>query len=82
MLRFNKTHTEGLYLKLRDILKYLVPVFHVILLLLLHGLSPRANYTDRANAACRRSDCQLFVDRGCHVVSVTDPYSRILGFID
>jgi hypothetical protein len=26
----------------------------------LHGLSPRANYTDRATAACRRSDCQLF----------------------
>jgi hypothetical protein len=25
----------------------------------LHGLSPRANYTDRASAACRRSDCQL-----------------------
>jgi hypothetical protein len=25
----------------------------------LHGLSPRANYTDRAIAACRRSDCQL-----------------------
>jgi hypothetical protein len=24
-----------------------------------HGLSPRANYTDRATAACRRSDCQL-----------------------
>jgi hypothetical protein len=23
------------------------------------GLSPRANYTDRATAACRRSDCQL-----------------------
>jgi hypothetical protein len=23
----------------------------------LHGLSPRANYTDRATAACRRSDC-------------------------
>jgi hypothetical protein len=29
-----------------------------------HGLSPRANYTDRATAACRRSDCQLFADRG------------------
>jgi hypothetical protein len=27
--------------------------------LLLHGLSPRAIYTDRATAACRRSDCQL-----------------------
>jgi hypothetical protein len=26
---------------------------------ILHGLSPRANYTDRATAACRRSDCQL-----------------------
>jgi hypothetical protein len=24
-----------------------------------HGLSPRANYTDRATAACRLSDCQL-----------------------
>jgi hypothetical protein len=48
----------------------------------LHDLSPRANYTDRATAACRRSDCQLFVDRGCHVVSVTDTYGRILGFLD
>jgi hypothetical protein len=25
----------------------------------LHGLSPRANYTDRATAVCRRSHCQL-----------------------
>jgi hypothetical protein len=25
----------------------------------LHGLSPRANYNDRATAACWRSDCQL-----------------------
>jgi hypothetical protein len=24
-----------------------------------HGLSPQANYTDRATAACRRSDCQF-----------------------
>jgi hypothetical protein len=48
----------------------------------LHGLSPRANYTDRAIAACRRSDCQLFVDRGCLVVSVRDPYGRILSFLD
>jgi hypothetical protein len=47
----------------------------------LHGLSPRANYTDRATAACRRSDSQLFADKGCQVVSVTDPYGRILGFL-
>jgi hypothetical protein len=27
----------------------------------LHGLSPWANYTGRATAACRRSDCQIFL---------------------
>jgi hypothetical protein len=48
----------------------------------LHGLSPRANYTDRATAACLRSDWPTFADRGCHVVSVTDPYGRIFGFLD
>jgi hypothetical protein len=39
----------------------------------LRGLSPRANYIDRATAACRRSQCLLFTDIGCHVVSVADP---------
>jgi hypothetical protein len=48
----------------------------------LPGLSPRANYTDRATAACRRSDCQIFSNTGYHVVSVTYPYGRILGFLD
>jgi hypothetical protein len=28
------------------------------------GLSPRANYTDRATGACRRSDCQLVLIEG------------------
>jgi hypothetical protein len=46
----------------------------------LHDLSPRATYTDRETAACRRSDCQLFADRGCHVVSVTDPYGPYSRF--
>jgi hypothetical protein len=45
-------------------------------------MSPQANYTDRATAVCRRNDCQLFADRGCHLVSVTDPYDRILDFLD
>jgi hypothetical protein len=27
-------------------------------------LSPRANYTDRATAACRRSNCQLLLIEG------------------
>jgi hypothetical protein len=30
----------------------------------LHGLSPLSNYTDRATAACRRSDCQLLRIKG------------------
>jgi hypothetical protein len=47
-----------------------------------HGLSPQANYTYRATIACRRSDCQLLRTEGCHVVSVMDPYGRILGFLD
>jgi hypothetical protein len=48
----------------------------------LHGLSPRANHTYRATAACRRSDFQLLRIEGYHVVSVTDYYGRILGFLD
>jgi hypothetical protein len=35
------------------------PHNYINLKLKLHGLSPRANYTDRATAACRRSHCQL-----------------------
>jgi hypothetical protein len=42
----------------------------------LRGLSPRANYADRARLV------PTFADRGCYVASVTDPYGRILGFLD
>jgi hypothetical protein len=48
----------------------------------LRGLSPRENYTDRATAACRRNLVPNFADKGCHVISVTDPYGRILCFLD
>jgi hypothetical protein len=41
-----------------------------------------ANCTDRATAACRGSKCPLLRIVGCRVVSVTDPYGRILGFLD
>jgi hypothetical protein len=47
----------------------------------LHDLSPWANYTGRATAACRRSDRQLLWITWS-VISVTDPYGRILGFLD
>jgi hypothetical protein len=46
----------------------------------LHGLSPRANYTDRATAACRRSNCQLLWIEGA-TWSTWHPYGRILGFL-
>jgi hypothetical protein len=42
----------------------------------LRGLSPRVNCTGQATAACLRS----LANRGCHVVSMTDPYGHILSF--
>jgi hypothetical protein len=48
----------------------------------LHGLSSRANYTNRVTAACRRSDCQLLRIEGATWSALTDPYGRILGFLD
>jgi hypothetical protein len=44
----------------------------------LRGLSPRANYTDRATALAAKL-VPTFADSACHVVSVTDPYALILG---
>jgi hypothetical protein len=48
----------------------------------LRGLSPRANYIDQATADLSTKLVPTFADRGCHVVSGTDPYGRILGFLD
>jgi hypothetical protein len=45
----------------------------------LRGLSLPANYTDRPLSAKLVPN---FTDRGCHVVSVADPYGGILGFLD
>jgi CBS-domain-containing membrane protein len=46
-------------------------------------------WPESASELYRPSDRRLamklvpdFADRGCHVVSVTDPYGRILGFLD
>jgi hypothetical protein len=45
----------------------------------LHALSPRANYTDRETAACRRSDCQLLRIKGAtwSAWRIPKPYSRV-----
>jgi hypothetical protein len=48
----------------------------------LSGLSPRANYADRpSDSRLSAKLLSTFADRGCHVVSVTDPHGRIPGFI-
>jgi hypothetical protein len=55
----------------------------VIVIKKLHGLSPRANYTDRpSDHHLSAKRLPAFADIVCHVVSVTDPYGRILGFLD
>jgi hypothetical protein len=48
----------------------------------LRGLSPRANYADQATASFGKVIANILRIKGCHVVSVTDPYGRILGFLD
>jgi hypothetical protein len=49
----------------------------------------RTPWSESASELCRPSDRRLsakwlptFADKGCHVISVTDPYGRILGFLD
>jgi hypothetical protein len=49
----------------------------------------QTRWSGSASELYRPSDRRLsakrlptFADRGCHVVSVTDPYGRILGFLD
>jgi hypothetical protein len=49
----------------------------------------KAPWPESASELYRQSDCSLsaklvptLADRGCHVVSVTDPNDRILGFLD
>jgi hypothetical protein len=44
----------------------------------LSSLSPPANYTDRATPLVGEV-VSYFAGRGCHMISVADPYTRILG---
>jgi hypothetical protein len=60
-----------------------------VALLDLKKLKKKTPWFESASELCRPSDRRLSVkwlptsaDRGYHVVSVTDPYGRILGFLD
>jgi hypothetical protein len=48
----------------------------------LHGLSLRANYINPSDRCLSTKLVPTFADRGCHVVRGSDPYGRILGFLD
>jgi hypothetical protein len=48
----------------------------------LRSLSQRVNYTDRVSLHLSAKFMPTFADRGCHVVSMTDPYGCNLGFLD
>jgi hypothetical protein len=41
----------------------------------------RTTPTKRPPLVCEVT-ANFFADRGCHVVSVTDPYDHIIGFLD
>jgi hypothetical protein len=54
-----------------------------------HKQKKQTPWSESASELYRPSDCRLsakglptFADKGCHVVSVTVPYGRILGFLD
>jgi hypothetical protein len=51
--------------------------------------SKQTPWPESASELYRPSNCRLlaklvpaFADKGCHIVSVTDPHCRILGFLD
>jgi hypothetical protein len=46
------------------------------------GLSPRKKLYRPSDRRLSAKLVSTFVDRGCHEVRVTDPYGRILGFLD
>jgi hypothetical protein len=48
----------------------------------LHGLESASELYRSSDRRLSAKQLPTFADRGCHVVSVTDPYGLILGFID
>jgi hypothetical protein len=63
---------------------YMIQIYNRLLIFLiiyfakfiqkLRDFSPQANYTYRTTAACRRSLVPTSADRGCRVVSATNPH--------
>jgi hypothetical protein len=69
-------------MKVTFVYKYMLQKLEARLKKKLHGLSPRANYTDRATAACQRSDCQLVRIEGATWSAWRIPPAVFLSFLD
>jgi hypothetical protein len=48
----------------------------------LRGLSPQSELYRPSDRSSSAKLVQTFVDTGCHMVNVTNPYGRVLGFLD
>jgi hypothetical protein len=48
----------------------------------LRGLNPLSEVYRPSDRRLSAKLVPTFADRGCHVVSLTDPYGRVLGFLD
>jgi hypothetical protein len=64
-------------------------VFGLVTVSIAHVQTKQTPWSESASEPYRPSDRLLsakwlptFADKGCHVVSVTDPHGRILGFLD
>jgi hypothetical protein len=70
-------YTGSTFLRLETTLQWAALCMNSSIKKKLYGLSPRANYTDRATAACRRSDCQILRIEGAtwSVWRIPRPYS-------
>jgi hypothetical protein len=92
----NFPYTTLFFLSFRDVFCFINPDYRLIQFPLpqLHralkkNWLKKTPWSESASELYRPSDRRLstkwlstFADRRCHVVSVTDPYGRILGFLD
>jgi hypothetical protein len=68
---------------------YIVIHRRYIIIIILRNKTKQTPLSESASELYRPSDHRLsgewfptFADKGCHVVSMTDPYGRIIGFLD
>jgi hypothetical protein len=82
--------TEIPYIRTVEQMKHVKKIIaHTFIKMFQPARLKKTPWSESARELHRPSDSRLsamglpmFADRGCHVVSVTDPYGRILNFLD